>query len=79
MSRTAGYTIVDKKRNEHILTELQVEPINAYLQQYRAQWKTHIKRMTDSKWTELITSYKSQGRRSLKRPLKRRSETLMDH
>jgi hypothetical protein len=40
MRRTAGYTILDKKRNEHILEELQVEPITTYLQQYRAQWKS---------------------------------------
>jgi hypothetical protein len=37
MRRTVGYTILDKKRNEHILEELQVEPITTYIQQYRAQ------------------------------------------
>jgi hypothetical protein len=39
MRWTAGYTILDKKRNEHILEELQVDPITTFLQQYRAQWK----------------------------------------
>jgi hypothetical protein len=28
------------------LEELQVKPITTYLQQYEAQWKSHIERMT---------------------------------
>jgi hypothetical protein len=48
MRWTAGYTILDKKRNEHILEEMQIEPSNTYRQQYRAQWKSHIEPMTDT-------------------------------
>jgi hypothetical protein len=29
--RWTGYTILDKKRNKHILEELQVDPITTYL------------------------------------------------
>jgi hypothetical protein len=44
-SSTAGYTciIVDKKRNEHIVEELQVEPITTYVQKYIGQWKYTVK------------------------------------
>jgi hypothetical protein len=77
--RTAGHIILDKKRNKHILEEFQVERITTYLQQDRAQWKSHIERMTDTRWPKLITSYKPPGKRSLGRPLKRWSETVTSH
>jgi hypothetical protein len=38
-----------QERNEHILEELQVEPVTTYRQQYRAQWKSHTEWMTDTK------------------------------
>jgi hypothetical protein len=76
--RTAGYTIVDRKRNERILEEFQVEPITTYLQQHRAQWISHVARMTDTRWSKLIASYKTSERRSLGRPLCW-SETVADH
>jgi hypothetical protein len=79
MHRTAGYTILDKKRNEHILEELQAEPITTYLQQYRAKWESHNECTTDTRWPKLITSYKPPGKRSLGRLQKRWSETVMDH
>jgi hypothetical protein len=32
MSRTEGYTVPNKIKDEHILEELEVEPITTYLQ-----------------------------------------------
>jgi hypothetical protein len=49
MRQTVGYTILDKKINEHILEELQVEAITTYLQQYREQQKSHTELMTDTR------------------------------
>jgi hypothetical protein len=66
MSRTEGYTVPNKIKDEHILEELKVEPITTYLQQYKAQWKkSHIKRTTDNRWRKLITTYKPPGKRSV--------------
>jgi hypothetical protein len=79
MHRTAGYTILDKKINERILDELQVESITTCLQQYRGEWKSHTELLTDTRWPKLITSYRPPGKRSLGRPLKRWSETVTDH
>jgi hypothetical protein len=79
MRRTADCTILDKKRKEHILEELQVGPIITYLQKYRAQWEWHMECMTDTGWQKLITSYKPPGKRSLGRPLKQWFETVLDY
>jgi len=38
------------------LEDLHVGPIATYLQQYRAQWKSHIERMTDTRWPKLTIS-----------------------
>jgi hypothetical protein len=43
MRRTAGLTLWDLKRNEEILKNLKVEPISKFIQNYRANWKEHIK------------------------------------
>jgi hypothetical protein len=55
MRRTAEYRYnsgQEKKRKEHILEELQVELITTYLQRYKAQWKSHIERITDTRWPD---------------------------
>jgi hypothetical protein len=49
MRQTVRYTILDKKINEHILEEFQVEAITTYLQQYREQQKSHTELMTDTR------------------------------
>jgi hypothetical protein len=46
--RTAGYTRWDHKRNEDILTELQMSQITEFIYQYRKNWKEHVDRMTAS-------------------------------
>jgi hypothetical protein len=46
LRRTAGYTRWDHKRNEHILTELQISQITEFIYQYRKNWKEHVDRMS---------------------------------
>jgi hypothetical protein len=36
--RTAEYTLFDHKRNEEILIELRVEPVDEKLRRYKSNW-----------------------------------------
>jgi hypothetical protein len=45
--RTAGYTRSDHKRNEYILTELQMSQITEFIYQYRKNWKEHVDRIPE--------------------------------
>jgi hypothetical protein len=38
MRWTAGYSLLEHRRNEGILKELNIDPIVSYIQQYRTQW-----------------------------------------
>jgi hypothetical protein len=46
LRRNAGYTRWDHKRDEDILTELQISQITEFLYQYRKNWKEHVDRMS---------------------------------
>jgi hypothetical protein len=43
--RIPGYTIFDNKRNEEILEELKVEPVDEKLRRYKSNWLRHATRM----------------------------------
>jgi hypothetical protein len=45
MRKTAGFTLLDHKRNEEILKNLKVEPVSKFIQNYCANQKDHIERM----------------------------------
>jgi hypothetical protein len=47
--RTAGYTSWDHKRNEEILTELQISQITELIYQYRKNWKEYVDRMSSDR------------------------------
>jgi hypothetical protein len=49
LRRTAGYTLLDNKRNEAILEELHVTPLDEKLSTYRHNWFQHIHRMEDNR------------------------------
>jgi hypothetical protein len=49
LRRTAGYTGWDHKRNEDILTELQISQITQFICQYRKNWKEHVDRMSSDR------------------------------
>jgi hypothetical protein len=45
LSRTAGYTKLDKKRNTEILRELKISSVLEHIDQYRNNWKQSVQRM----------------------------------
>jgi hypothetical protein len=47
--RTAGYTLLDRKKSEDILQELKVDPIMDFVQEYRKSWKEHVIRMNKNR------------------------------
>jgi hypothetical protein len=49
LRRTAGYTRWDHKRNDDILTELQMSQITEFMCQYRKNWKEHVDRMSSDR------------------------------
>jgi hypothetical protein len=49
LRRTAGYTRWDHKRNEDILTELQISQITEFIYQYRKNWKEHVDRRSSDR------------------------------
>jgi hypothetical protein len=49
MRRTAGYTLLDRKKSEDILQELKVDPIMDFVQEYRKSWKEHVIRMNNNR------------------------------
>lgn len=67
----AGYTLMDKKRNDEIRTELKMKNIVDIIKQYQLRWNEHVERMPDTRMTKSITQYVPEGRRSLGRPKKR--------
>jgi hypothetical protein len=48
MRRTAGYDLLDKRRNEDILEELKVDPVGKKSAQYKQKkLLNHVRRMED--------------------------------
>jgi hypothetical protein len=43
--KVTGCSLLEHRRNEDILKELNIDPIVCYIQQYRTQWKKHVERM----------------------------------
>jgi hypothetical protein len=57
MRRTAGHTRWDHKRNEDILTELQISQITEFIYQYRKNWKEHVDRMSSDRIPKMILKH----------------------
>jgi hypothetical protein len=49
LRRTAGYTLLNHKRNKEILEELHVTPLEDKLCTYRHKWFQHVHRMEDNR------------------------------
>lgn len=79
LRKTAGYSLLDHKRNDAIVEELKVQPVIKYLQEYRAQWFQHVRRMDCSRIPKQILQYIPRGKRSIGRPYKRWLETVTGH
>jgi hypothetical protein len=67
LRRTAGYTRWDHKRNDDILTELQISQITEFVYKYRKNWKEHVDRMSSDRIpnTRMILKYQPRGKRNL--------------
>jgi hypothetical protein len=72
LRRTAGYTGWDHKRNEDILTELQMSQITEFIYQYRKNWKELVDRIP-----KMVLKYQPKGKRNLGRPLKRWKDLVL--
>lgn len=64
----AGYTLLDKKRNEDIRLELNIFNLIEKLTEYRNKWKQHVERMTQDRIPKLIFDYRPTGKRNIGRP-----------
>jgi hypothetical protein len=85
MRRTAGYTRWNHKRNEDILTELQISQITElqisqiteFIYQYRKSCKEHVERMSFDRIPKMILKYQTRGKRNVARPLKRWKDSVL--
>jgi hypothetical protein len=77
LRRTAGYTRWDRKRNEDILTELQISQITEFICQYRKNWKEHVDSMSCDRIPKIILKYQPKTKRNLGRPLKRWKDSVL--
>jgi hypothetical protein len=68
LRQTAGYILFNHKRNEEILEELHVTPLEDKLCTYRHKWVQRVHRMEDNRLPKQLLNYDPKGRR---RPLKR--------
>jgi hypothetical protein len=57
MTRTAGYDLLDHRRSEGILEELEVDPVGNKLAQHKQKWLNHI-RMEDIRYPEQPLDYR---------------------
>jgi hypothetical protein len=72
LRRTAGYPLLYHKRNEEMLEELHVTPLENKLCTYRHVWFQHVHRMEDNRLPKQLLNYRPKGRRRPGRPLKKR-------
>jgi len=53
--RTARYTFFDHRRNEYILEELKVEPVDEKLGRYKSNW-LHVTRLNNNRMAEIMVN-----------------------
>ncbi|KAJ4438046.1 hypothetical protein ANN_13985 [Periplaneta americana] len=68
--RTAGYTLLDRKRNEEILEQLEVESVEEKIK-YKFNWLDHVRKMVNSRIPKIMMQYKPRGHRRPGRPFRR--------
>lgn len=66
-----GYTIMDKIRNEDIREDLGVFSLCDRVKEYRTKWKSHVQRMSSTRFPRAALDYTPKGRRNRGRPKKR--------
>jgi len=68
--RTAGYILFNHERNEEILDEMKVEPVDGKLRRCKSNWLRHVTGMNSSRMARIMLYCRQNGRRRLGRPLK---------
>jgi hypothetical protein len=58
--RTAGYSLLDHMRNEHILDKMKVTPTE-YVKKNGQTWLQHVKRMDTARIPKLMFRYAPTG------------------
>jgi hypothetical protein len=70
--RTAGYTLFGiHKRNEEILEELKVEPVDQKPKRYKSNLLQHVAIINSNRMPKVLLDCTTNGRRRRGRPLKR--------
>ena len=72
----AGYTLHDHKTNDFICRELKITGILDKTDEYRLNWHLHLQRMPQNRIPLKSYHYRSQGRRTTGRLIKRWREQL---
>lgn len=72
----AGYTLLDKKHNEDIRTQLNIYNVNDRINQIRTNWLEHIERMPHNRFPQLTLQYQPKGKRKVGRPITRWKDTI---
>jgi len=62
MRHTAGYSLLDHRRNEDILEELTVDPLENKLAQYKQKELNHVSRMEDIRYPKELLDYRPIGK-----------------
>ena len=68
LRRTAGYTLLDRKKNESIQSELDVTPVVRRVKDYRRRWREHVARIKEDRSPKWAANYTPRGRRDRGRP-----------
>ncbi|KAJ4428345.1 hypothetical protein ANN_24364 [Periplaneta americana] len=61
----------DRKRNEEILEQLEVESVEEKISRYKFNWLYHVRRMENSRIPNIMMQYKPRGHRRPGRPFRR--------
>jgi hypothetical protein len=69
--RAARFILFGHRRNEEIMVELKVEPVDEKLRRYKSNMIRHVTRMNSSRVSKIMLNYRPNGRRPPGRPLKR--------
>jgi hypothetical protein len=80
LTRTAGYTGWDHKRNEDILTENRITNLTdnrIHMSVQRKNWKEHVDWMSSDRIQKIILRYQPKGKINLGRPLKRWKDSVL--
>jgi hypothetical protein len=64
MWKTAGFTILDHKRNEDILNNLKVELLSKFIQNYRANCKDHIESIGSNRIPNKFLHYRAHEKKA---------------